>query len=144
MLLSLLILASLGYLGFGWFLISKSKGATLSREGDSSNIITTLIFSGGIPLIVAGTMAYLFLFVGGTTTVQFNTGSSSAMNVWSTWVGIWPLFLILTAGSSLAALARLTLGAFKKRLCSSLLLRIYSCFLSVVAFVTVFAYAPTA
>jgi uncharacterized protein YjbI with pentapeptide repeats len=33
--------------------------------------------------------------LGASSTVQFNTGSSGAMQLWSGWVGLWPLFMLL-------------------------------------------------
>jgi hypothetical protein len=38
---------------------------------------------------------------GASPTVQFNVGSPTAMNLWSAWVGLWPLFM-LTLFSCLA------------------------------------------
>jgi uncharacterized protein YjbI with pentapeptide repeats len=50
--------------------------------------------------------------LGASPTVQFNVGSSAAMELWSAWVGLWPLFmlvlfscLVAAAGAALVFLA---------------------------------------
>jgi len=50
--------------------------------------------------------------LGASPTVQFNVGSSAAMELWSAWVGLWPLFmlalfscLVVAVGTALVFLA---------------------------------------
>ena len=95
-------------------------------------------------MAVTATMTYLFLIVGGATTVQFNAGSSSRMNVWSTWVDLWPLFLLLTAATGLGTLVWTIASAVNKESRVALPAAIASLLLSILAFFTVASYFPSA
>ena len=144
MLLPLLILASICYLVFAATSVMRQRSSGESIADDSLHPVAKFLFAGSVPILVTATMIYLFLIVGGSTTVQFNAGSPSRMNVWSTWVSIWPIFLFLTAASSLGSLIWLLVCAIKKSLRASIAVPIISCFLSVLAFFTVVSYFPSA
>ena len=145
MLLPLLILATLGYAAFA-IVTSRSevRCGSESRSPESLHPAAKFVFAGGVPVTVAATMTYLFLIVGGATTVQFNAGSPSRMNVWSTWVDLWPVFLFLTAASGLGSLIWLIVCAFKKTMRPSIPASVASTLLSVLAFFTVATYFPSA
>lgn len=145
MLLPLLILATLAYAAFAIVMSRREvhRGSE-SRSSDSLHPAVKFVFAGCVPVTVAATMTYLFLIVGGATTVQFNTGSPSRMNVWSTWVDLWPVFLFMTAVSGLGSLIWLIVCAFKKTMRPSIPASMASILLSVLAFFTVATYFPTA
>lgn len=145
MLLPLLILATFGYVAFAIAASRREmRRSAESRIPDSLHPAAKFIFAGGVPLVVAATMTYLFLIVGGATTVQFNVGSSSRMNVWSTWVDLWPVFLLVTATSGLGSLIWLIVCAFKKTMRHSIPASVASILFSVLAFFTVMTYFPSA
>ena len=145
MLLPLLILATFCYVTFA-FVASRREvrqGAG-SRSPESLHPAVKFIFAGGVPVTVAATMTYLFLIVGGATTVQLNVGSSSRMNVWSTWVELWPVFLFMSAASGLGSLIWLIVCAFKKTMRPSIPASVASILFSVLAFFAVATYFPSA
>ena len=144
MLLPLLILASLCYLVFAVTSVMRQRSSGEPIADDSLHPVAKFLFAGGVPILVTATMIYLFLIAGGATTVQFNAGSPSRMNVWSTWVSIWPIFLFLTAASSLGALIWLLVCSIKKSSRVSISVPLISCLLSVLAFFTVASYFPSA
>jgi hypothetical protein len=144
MLLPLLILATIAYVGFAIALSVRELRAHESKSPDTLHPAAKFVFAGGAPVVVAATMTYLFLIVGGATTVQFNAGSPSRMNVWSTWVDLWPVFLFITAASALGALIWSIVCACKKTMRLSLPVSISSLLLSVLAFFTVASYFPSA
>lgn len=86
----------------------------------------------------------LFLIVEGATTVQFNAGSPSRMNVSSTGVDLWSAFLFITAASGLGALIGFIVCAFKKTMQASIPPSIASFSLSALAFFTLASYFPSA
>ncbi len=57
--------------------------------------------SHAAPSLVAITMAYIFLIGHGATVRQFVAGSEQGMDVWSLWVGLWPLLLLATFAAGL-------------------------------------------
>ncbi len=68
-------------------------------------VVNLLTFLPACALLVMGVP-------GASPTVQFNVGRSSAMGLWSAWVGLWPLFmlvlfscLVVAAGTALVTLA---------------------------------------
>ena len=144
MLLPLLILATLGYVGFAIASSVRELRVRESRSPDAPHPAAKFVFAGGVPVAVAATMTYLFLIVGGATTVQFNVGSPSRMNVWSTWVDLWPILLFITAASGLGALIWFIVCACKKTMRPSISASIVSLLLSVLAFFTVVSYCPSA
>lgn len=144
MLLPLLILATLGYVGYAITSIVRELRFRESRSPDALHPAAKFVFAGGVPATVAATMTYLFLIVGGATTVQFNAGSPSRMNVWSTWVEVWPVFLFITAASGLGALIWIIVCACKKTMRPSIPASIVSLLLSILAFFTVVSYFPSA
>lgn len=144
MLLPLLILACLVYIAFAIVHLVREKQRNVSEEDTILVPVMKFVCGGGVPIAVAATMAYLFLIVGGATTVQFNVGSSSRMNVWSTWVELWPIFLFLTAAVGLGTLIWTIVSAVRKSKRSSLPASIFSFLLSVLSFFTVVSYFPSA
>jgi ABC-type dipeptide/oligopeptide/nickel transport system permease component len=58
--------------------------------------------SHAMPSLVAMTMAYIFLIGHGATVRQFVAGSERGMDLWSLWVGLWPLLLLTTFGAGVA------------------------------------------
>ncbi len=58
--------------------------------------------SHAAPSVVAVTMAYIFLLGHGATVRQFVAGSEGGMDLWSSWVGLWPLLLLVTFGAGVA------------------------------------------
>lgn len=142
MLLPFLILACICYLTFA--VTSTAKGKQDSKDIVSSHPIVKYIFAGGVPVVVALTMTYLFLIVGGATAVQFNAGNPSAMNVWSTWVGLWPVFIVMTAASGLGTLIWTIACMISKQIRPSIVASVASFSLSVLAFFTVVSYFPSA
>ena len=144
MLLPLLILASIAYIIYVLSAVAKESRENVSRVHDAPHPTLKFLFAGGAPIVVSVTMTYLFMIVGGATTVQLNVGSPSRMNVWSTWVDLWPLFLFITAASALASLVWLIVCACKKTSRQNISFSIASLLLSVLAFVTVMSYFPSA
>ncbi len=142
--LPILILACLAYILYAIVTISRVTKSQKSNPTDSMHPAIKCLFCGGVPILVTATMTYLFLVVGGATTVQFNAGSSARMNVWSTWVDIWPLFLFLSAGSVLGVLIWLIICSVNKEKRSSLPFAVVSLCLSLLTFFTVAAYFPSA
>jgi Ca2+/Na+ antiporter len=142
MLLPILLLACLTYLGFAIYEILKTKKRP--EKADTIHPGMKFFLGGGIPVAVTATMTYLFLIAGGATTVQFNAGSSSRMNAWSTWVDLWPLFLFLTAATGLGTLVWTIASAVKKECRVALPAAIASLLLSILAFFTVASYFPSA
>ncbi len=58
--------------------------------------------SHGVPSLVAISMAYIFLIGHGATVRQFVAHSDRGMDLWSLWVGLWPLLLLATFAAGLA------------------------------------------
>jgi hypothetical protein len=144
MLLPFLILASFGYVAFAVSIIVRTRRGGDSHEAIAPSPELKFIFAGGVPLVVSATMTYLFLVEGGATTVQLNVGSPSRMDVWSTWVDLWPVFLFATAASGLGSLIWSGVCTFKKSLRPSIAVSVASLLLSVLAFFTVASYFPSA
>ena len=144
MLLPRLNLACLGYIALAIASVVRNKRSGIQREDDSLHPSVKFIFARGVPITVAATMTYLFLIVGGSTTVQLNVGSFSGMNVWSTWVGIWPLFLVLTASSLLGVLIWTIACALVKEYRPMVSISLASLLLAILAFFCVLTYFPSA
>lgn len=142
--LPILILACLAYILYAIAIISQETKSQKSNPADSMHPAIKCLFCGGVPILVTATMTYLFLIIGGATTVQFNAGSTSRMNVWSTWVDIWPLFLLLSAGSALGALIWLIICSVIKEKRNFIPFAVASLCLSLLTFFTVAAYFPSA
>ena len=102
------------------------------------------LLAGMVPVGVSVTMVYLFWIVGGATTMQFNVGSSSAMDVWSTWVDLFPVFLLLTAANSFAGLIWLVVCVCSKKFRQIWPVAISCLLLSAFGFLTVMSYFPSA
>jgi hypothetical protein len=145
MLLPLLILATFGYTAFAVQVCRREvrRGAA-TRSPDSLHPAAKFVFAGGIPVTVAATMTYLFLIVGGATTVQLNAGNPTRMTVWSTWVDLWPVFLFMTAASGTGSLIWLFVCVFKKTMRPLIPASVASILFSVLAFFTVATYFPSA
>jgi hypothetical protein len=144
MLLPLLNFAIIAYVGFAIASITRERCARESRSPDSLLLAAKFVLAGGVPVVVAATMTYLFLILGGATTVQLNVGSPSRMNVWSTWVDLFLFFLFITAASSLGALIWFIACVCKNKMRPSIPISIVSLLLSVLAFFTVVSYFPSA
>lgn len=102
------------------------------------------VVAGGVPIAVMVTMTYLFYIVGGSPTVQFNAGSSSAMDVWSAWVKLFPLFLLLSAANSLGSLIWMVVAVAKKNKRSHLKAAVLTFLLSLLTLFTVGSHFPSA
>lgn len=61
-----------------------------------------VVLSHAAPSLVALGMAYIFLLGHGATVRQFVAGSDRGMDLWSLWVGLWPLLLLATFGAGVA------------------------------------------
>lgn len=144
MLLPLLNLACLGYIAFAILSLVRDRRSGGAREIHAFHPAVRFVVSGGLPVAVAVTMTYLFLIVGGSTTIQFNVGSSSRMNVWSTWVGLWPLFFILTVAGVFACSVWVIICASKKKRRPSIPTAGASLLLHILAFLSIFVYSPSA
>ena len=144
MFLPLLILATLAYVAFAVVSTVREKGEGDPERLDELHPAVKFVIAGLVPTIVVVTMTYLFLIVGGATTVQFNAGSTSRMNVWSTWVSIWPIFLVITAVNSFGSFVWLIVCACKKTWRPLVVASIVSLLFSVLAFFTVATYFPSA
>lgn len=143
MLLPVLILLCAGYLLYtGVELFSRKKHPAPLGE-DRTAAAFRFILAGGVPVLVAVVMAWLFIFSGAATTVQFNAGSSSRMNAWSTWVGIWRLFLFLSEMSLLGNLIWLLLSLSSKPKRRAMGFIVFTLFLSILTFFTVASYFPS-
>ncbi len=80
----------------GWLAFRQNKPA---RRGRLSQLAVAVNCSALLP-----TLAVIWLHnSGASTTVQFNANSDAAMSAWSTWVGIWPLFLLLALACTVVA-----------------------------------------
>ena len=143
MLLPFLLLAGLSYVLFAGAITAREVQEIGSRK-DGPHPVAKFVFAGGTPLIVAAVMTWLFLIEGGATTVQLNVHSPSRMNVWSTWVKVWPGFLCLTAASVLGNLIWIFVCARRPATRPSLTVAIASFFLAVLAFFTVATHFPSA
>jgi len=55
--------------------------------------------SHAAPSVVAVTMAYIFLIGHGATVRQLVSDSERGMDLWSLWLGLWPLLLLATFGA---------------------------------------------
>ena len=82
MLLPLLILACVTYILYAVVTAVRERRSRKSGEERSPLPISRFVAGGCVPVAVTATMTYLFLIVGGATTVQLNAGSPSRMNVW--------------------------------------------------------------
>ena len=58
-----------------------------------------VMLSHAAPSLVAVTMAYIFLLSQGATVRQFVAGREGEMDLWSLWVDLWPLLLLVTFGA---------------------------------------------
>lgn len=93
---------------------------------------------------VAILMICIFLVGGGATVAQFAAGSESRMNMWSLWVDLWPVLLILTGSSALTHLAWTLIACVIKSKRKWAPVAIAGLLMSVFAFFTVVANFPTA
>jgi len=96
------------------------------------------------PTTVALAMGYIFLIRRGVTVAQFAAGSEPGMDLWSLWVHLWPLLLLLTAASALAQLIWTIAACFQKAQRKWIPLAIAGFLMSVFAFLTVGANFPDA
>lgn len=143
MLLLILIPACIGYFIYAAIQATEIRKSRDLDPDDTRALIGSFLVAGGMPFVVALVMTYLFLIQGGATTVQFNVGSPSRMNVWSTWVNLWPPFLLLTAISGIGNLGWAIRCAVTKRLRSRIVIAVAACLLSGLAFFTVASYFPS-
>ena len=144
MLLPLLVIACIGYLIHGIIAFRREDRTNAAGDDHVLHPCVKYLFAGAVPVGVTISMVYLFMIVGGATTVQFNAGSSSRMDAWSTWVDLWPAFLLLTAISSLAGLIWLVTCACSKKFRSLWPVATWCLLLSGFAFLAVASYFPTA
>jgi hypothetical protein len=144
MLLPLLVLSCVFYIAYAVYSIMRAKARGESMDSTTYKLIVKFLSAGAVPIAVAATMTFLFLIIGGATTVQFNAGSPSRMNVWSTWVDLWPGFLLLSIGSAFGSLIWAGVCAAKKETRPSTVIPIISLLLSTLAFFTVASYFPSA
>ena len=143
--LPLLIIANIAYIAFALSECRKHRMShDLRVDDDALPPSMKFIFCGGFPLVVTVTMTYFFLIVGGATTVQFNVGSTSAMNVWRTWVHVWPIFMFITLACSIITLIWMITCFFRKSLRSSIPVSSFSFLLSIFTWITVASYFPSA
>jgi len=144
MALPLLILACLAYGAYAAATLIRAKARRTIGKTNGFRVAAAFVLGGGLPLVVAATMTGLFLVEGGSTTVQFNAGSPSRMNVWTTWVNLWPAFLALTAMSALGWLVWTVVCALDGTRRPALPVALASFGLSVLAFLAVMTYFPSA
>ena len=142
----MLMLLIVGCIAFLFFAIATTKGAlkTYDPDGMAYHPVSKFVFAGGVPVLVAGVMTYLFIIEGGASTAQLNAGSVARVNVWRLWLSIWPLFMFLTAGSALGTFIWAVVCAARKSSRPNLGLAAGSCCLSVIAFFTVAENFPSA
>jgi hypothetical protein len=144
-LLPLLVFACIGYAAHAWAGI-----AALRRRADGGEpphlgqAVSAFIVPVAVPVSAMLTMVWLFWFVGVAPTVQLNAGDDGRMNAWSTWVGLWELFVLLAAVSSLGNLGWLVACGVKKELRKHLATAAAALGLSLLAFFTVATHFPSA
>ena len=143
MLLPFLILACVGFWFYAGAMMVSERKASGNDQPKPIPVIHYLLASG-FPTLVAINMTYLFILVGGATTVQFNVGSSSAMNVWSTWVRLWPQFMLCSLMNGVGALIWIIVCATKRTQRRSMSLAFASLLLSLLTFLTVASFFPSA
>ncbi len=141
--LPFLLIAAVGYVVIAVRFVVRFKRSG-GDEIDAMHPIVPAACGGIVPVVVALTMAYLFLIVGGSTTVQFNVGNASAMDVWSTWVGLWPMFLFLTLAGAVVGFVWALVCAIWKKFRPWLGISAASFGFSALAFFTVVSHFPSA
>ncbi len=139
----LLIVGCLAFLFFA-IVTTRSELKTYDPDGMAPHPVSKFIVAGGVPFLVACVMTYLFIFEGGASTAQLNAGSASRVNVWRLWFSLFPLFLILTAGSGVTTFVWAIVCAARKSSRPNLGLAAGACCLSVIAFFTVAENFPSA
>ena len=166
MLLPFLIIVTLGYavFAFAWCEreirdgVGGTSGGVVDEDGGddgdggdgelwnggAQHSAGKFILIGAAPVVATVMMVYLFLIVGGATTVQFNVGSESRMSAWSTWVQFWPLFLISIGLSALGALCWVLATAFTPAKRRSVPAAVVSLLYATLAFFTVASHFPSA
>ena len=70
--------------------------------------------SHAAPSVVAISMTYIFLIGHGATVRQFAAGSERGMELWSLWVGFWPLLLLATFGTGIAHAVWIVVASVKR------------------------------
>jgi len=142
----MLMLLIVGCLAFLFFAIATTKAElkTYDPDGMAGHPVSKFLVAGGVPFLVAGVITWLFIFEGGASTAQLNAGSAPGMNVWRLWFSLFPLFLVLTAGSGLSTFIWAVVCAARKSSRPNLGLAAGSCCLSVIAFFTVAENFPSA
>lgn len=75
-------------IGIMWILFGTGVKQTGLGDALPKLALITASASSLILLIVA------FHLLGMSPTVQYNAGSDSAMNLWSSWVKLWPIMLV--------------------------------------------------
>jgi len=70
--------------------------------------------SHAAPSVVAILMTYIFLIGHGATVRQFTAGSERGMELWSLWVGLWPLLLLATFGAGVAQAIWIVVASAKR------------------------------
>ena len=96
-----------------------------------------VIASHAAPSAVAIVMTYVFLLAGGATVAQTVAGSESGMNLWSLWLHLWPILLIVTAASGVISLVWAIIVCVKKSQRRWIPLSIAAMVMSVFAFFTI-------
>jgi len=144
MTLPLLILACLAYGAYAAATLIRAKARRPIGETNGFRLAAAFLLGGGLPLVVATTMTGLFFVAGGSTTVQLNAGSPSHTDVWTTWVTLWPAFLVLSAMSALGWLVWTGVCALDGTRRPALPVALASLGLSVLAFFAVATYFPSA
>ena len=141
--LVLLDIACVGYLVFAVAHIwrRKKRGAF----GDAGKYsVSDFVLAGIAPIITAVVMTCLFMIVGVSPTVQFNAGSSSLIDAWSLWLDLGRWLALLVVVSTLGGIVAVVvcLGSLKHR--RHFGLAAFSLTLSILVYVAMSLYAPTA
>lgn len=100
--------------------------------------------SHAAPSLVAITMAYIFLLGHGATVRQFVAGSQGGMDLWSLWVGLWPLFLLATFGAGVAQTVWLIVVSVKRVLRTWIPVALTGAAMCAFSFLTVMSNFPDA
>jgi hypothetical protein len=103
-----------------------------------------LVVSHAAPSLVAISMTYIFLISHGATVRQFVAGSERGMDLWSLWVGLWPLLLLVTFGSGITQAGWTIVVTAKREWRGWIPVALFGAAMSGFAFVTVMSNFPDA
>ncbi|GEM_PF-3992057 len=143
MLLPLFLLAFLIYL---LFVLSTKPRAVADAEPEAFQLSLRGkgLLAGIVPALISVVMTSIFVIQRAATTVQFNAGSDAHMNAWSTWVDLWPLFLLLSLLNGIFSLIWMIASLLRKAERRSHGMAFASLALSTLALFTVASYFPSA